>query len=105
MLGVLPHALHHAGPLAGAALLAGTGGSLFFGAIGLLAAVPLLLRVHHRCGSWRIPTALLALFAVVFSISTFVIGPVITGSGSGSSPTTNQTAPAVPAKEGHDAHH
>ena len=105
VLGVLPHVLHHVGPLAGAALLAGTGGSLLFGAIGFLAAVPLLLRVHHRCGSWRIPAALRALFAVVFSISTFVMGPAITGNGGGSKPTTNQTAPAAPAKDGHDAHH
>ena len=107
ILGILPHVLHHAGPLAGAALLVGTGGALLFGAIGLVAAIPFLLRVHRRCGNWRVPGALLALFAIVFSISTFVIGPVISGSDSGatSKSTTNQTAPAAPAKEGHDAHH
>jgi len=105
VLGVLAARAAPRGPLAGAALLAGTGGSLLFGAIGFLGAIPLLFRVHHRCGSWRIPTALLALFAVVFSISTFVIGPAITGNGSGSKATTNQTAPTAPAKEGHDAHH
>ncbi len=107
VLGIAPHVLHHAGPLAGAALLAGTGGALLFGAIGLVAAIPFLLRVHRRCGNWRIPAALLALFAVVFSISTFVIGPAISGSDSSSSgkPTTNQTAPGAPVKEGHDAHH
>lgn len=59
LLGLAPHVLHHAGPLAGAALLAGTGGSLLFGAIGLLAAIPFLLRVHRRCGNWRTPGALL----------------------------------------------
>ncbi|MHB1568374.1 MAG: hypothetical protein ACYCXW_00040 [Solirubrobacteraceae bacterium] len=106
VLGVLPHVLHHAGPLAGAALFAGTGGSLLFGLIGLAAAIPFLLRVHRRCGNWRIPAGLLALFAVTFSISAFVIGPAITGSDAGKSkPTTTQTAPGTPAKEGHDAHH
>lgn len=107
VLGIAPHVLHHAGPLAGSALLAGTGGALLFGAIGLVAAIPFLLRVHRRCGNWRVPGALLVLFAVVFSISTFVIGPAISGTDSGatSRSTTNQTAPAAPAKEGHDAHH
>lgn len=110
VLGLAPHVLHHAGPLAGAALISGTGGSLLFGAIGLVAAIPFLLRVRRRCGNWRVPGALLALFAAVFSISTFVIGPAISGSDSSatSKPTTNQTTPSTPntpAKEGHDAHH
>ena len=104
VLGVLPHVLHHAGPLAGAALLAGTGGALLFGAIGLVAAIPFLLRVHRRCGNWRVPGALLVLFAVMFSISTFVIGPAISGSKSESkaAPTTSQPAPA---DGGHASHH
>lgn len=107
VLGIAPHVLHHVGPLAGAALLAGTGGALLFGAIGLVAAIPFLLRVHRRCGNWRVPGALLVLFAVVFSISTFVIGPAISGGDSGgtSKSTTNQFRPGAPAKEGHDAHH
>ena len=108
VLGVLPHVLHHVGPIAGAALVAGTAGTLLFGAIGLIAAIPFLLRVHRRCGNWRVPGALLTLFAVVFSISAFVIGPAISG-GSGDSSTSkstpSQTAPAAPAKAGHDAHH
>ena len=107
VLGVLPHALHHVGPLAGAALLAGTGGTLLFGAIGLVAAIPFLLRVHRRCGNWRVPAALLATFAVMFSISAFVIGPAISGSadGKGASSATQQTAPGAPTEAGHDAHH
>lgn len=106
LLGILPHVLHHAGPLAGAALLAGTGGSLLFGAIGFLASIPFLLRVHRRCDNWRVPGALLALFAVVFSISTFVVGPAITGSDGGKSKaTTTQTVPGAPATDGHAAHH
>jgi hypothetical protein len=105
VLGVLPHVLHHVGPLAGAALLAGTLGTALFGAIGLVAAIPFLLRVHRRCGNWRVPAALLATFAAMFSISAFVIGPAISGSDDEKSPPTQQTAPSAPAKAGHDAHH
>jgi hypothetical protein len=106
VLGLAPHVLHHAGPLAGAALLAGTGGALLFGAIGFLAAIPLLLRVHRRCGNWRVPGALLALFAVVFSISTFVIGLAINSESSGTSKSTsNQTAIPNPAGQEHYDHH
>jgi hypothetical protein len=106
VLGLAPHVLHHAGLLAGAALLAGTGGALLFGAVGFVAAIPFLLRVHRRCGNWRVPGALLAFFAVVFSISTFVIGPAMSGASSGTSKsTTNQTALPNPATEGHDDHY
>lgn len=105
VLGLAPHVLHHVGPLAGAAIFAGTGGSLLFGAIGMAASIPLLVRVHRRCGSWRVPAALLVTFAVVFSISTFVIGPAISGSdaetSSKAAPTV--TAPAEPS--GHKRHH
>ena len=107
VLGVLPHVLHHAGPLAGAALLAGTSGTLLFGASGLGAAIPSLLRVHRRSGNWRVPAALLATFALMFSISAFLIGPAITGDGTAArkSTPTEQTTPDGPRPTGHDAHH
>lgn len=105
VFGVLPHVLHHVGPLAGAALLAGTAGTLLFGAIGLVAAIPFLVRVHRRCGNWRVPAALLATFALMFSISAFVVGPAISGSGSGTSTPTQQYAPGQTQETGHDAHH
>ena len=107
VLGVAPHVLHHVGPLAGAALLAGTAGTLLFGAIGLVAAIPFLLRVHRRCGTWRVPAALLATFAAMFSISAFVIGPAISGSDddNGKSTPAQQTTPGAPEKGNHDAHH
>jgi hypothetical protein len=95
ILGLLPHVLHHVGPLAGAALFAGVGGSLLFGAIGLLLSVPFLLKVRRRCGNWRVPAALLATFAAMFSLSTFVIGPLIRGDDEG------RPASSVP----HEAHH
>ena len=103
-LGLLPHILHHAGPLAGAALLGGVGGSLLFGAAGLLLSIPFLLRVHRHCGNWRVPAALLATFAIVFSISTFVIGPAISGGEEASAP--SGPAPAqTPQPSAHEQHH
>ena len=104
-LGLLPHVLHHAGPLAGAALLGGVGGSLLFGAAGFLLSIPFLLRVRRHCGNWRVPGALLAAFAIVFSISTFVVGPSI--SGTDESPRQRQEAPARGGQDGsaHEAHH
>ena len=102
VLGVAPHVLHHAGPLAGAALFAGVGGSLLFGALGLIAAIPFLLKIHRHCGNWRVPAATLALFATVFAVSTFVIGPAIAGGDSSS----DKPAPAAPEQpSGHEAHH
>jgi len=104
VLGIAPHVLHHVGPLAGAALFAGVGGTLLFGAIGLVAAVPFLLRVHRRCGNWRVPAALLATFAAMFSLSAFVIGPAIAG---GDEPAATRSAPTSPeaAPAGHEGHH
>lgn len=105
VLGVAPRALHHVGLFAGA-LFAGVGGSLVFGAIGFLASVPFLLRVHRRTGTWRMPMVLLALFAVVFSISTFVIGPAITNGPIEEKPpaSSGQTTPATPGPNQKDKH-
>jgi hypothetical protein len=109
VLGVLPHVLHHAGPLAGAALFAGVGGALLFGALGLLAAVPLLVRMRRRCGGWRRPLALLGLMAAVFAVSSFVIGPALTSSdGDGASEPqapAGQGAPEKQVPDGHEQHH
>ena len=79
VLGALPHLLHHAGPLAGAALFAGVGGSILFGALGLVAAAPFLIKVRRRSGSWRKPAILLTVFAAMFAVSTLVVGPAIRG--------------------------
>lgn len=103
VLGLLPHVLHHVGPLAGAALFAGVGGTLLFGAIGLVAAIPFLLRVHRRCGNWRVPAALLASFAAMFSLSAFVIGPAITGENDDSKPAV--TTPGGGSSGSHESHH
>jgi len=103
VLGAAPHVLHHAGPLAGAALFAGIGGSLLFGALGLVAAVPWLMRVQRRAGNWLVPGALLALFVTVFSLSTFVIGPAIAGGEESDAPVPARQSP--PVDQGHEAHH
>lgn len=89
VLGLAPHVLHHIGLLAGTALVAGSGGTALFGALGLLASVPLLLRLRRRFGTWRAPALGLAAFAAMFALSAFVIGPAINGqfsTGSNSHP-------------------
>lgn len=77
--GLTPHVLHHIGPIAGTALLTGTEGSVLFGTLGFVLTVPLLLRLKRRFGSWLAPGIALALFAVMFTISTVWIGPAIRG--------------------------
>ncbi|GIU94174.1 MAG: hypothetical protein KatS3mg012_0631 [Gaiellaceae bacterium] len=96
-IGLLPHVLHHVGPLAGAALLAGATGRLLFAAIGFVAAIPFLRRLHRRFRTWKAPAIALAVFAAAFSLSSFVIGPAISG----------ENAPAQPGIEddGHAEHH
>jgi len=77
--GLAPHVLHHVGPLAGAAFLAGTGGRLLFAAIALVVSIPFLIRIYRRFRTWRAPAIALAVMAAMFSISTFLIGPLISG--------------------------
>lgn len=101
VLGILPHVLHHAGPVAGAALFAGAAGSLLFAALGFVAAIPMLLRLHRRFGTWRAPAIALAVFGAVFAVSTFVIGPAITGRDS-AAPSGQQ---AIPSDGAHKSHH
>jgi hypothetical protein len=92
-----PHVLHHVGLLAGTALVAGSGGTALFAAIGFAASTPLLLRLYRRFGTWRAPVIGLAVFAGMFALSAFVIGPAISGSGGGGNPST----PTVD----HSSHH
>ena len=106
VLGAAPHVLHHAGPLAGAALLAGVSGKLLFGVLGFVLAIPMLRRLRRRHGSWGVPGAVLALMAVVFAFSTFVIGPALTGSSSDARPPANSAPAGTPsAQPDHAAHH
>lgn len=83
LTGVAPHVLHHVGPLAGAAFLAGAGGQLLFAGIALVVSIPFLLRIHRRFRTWVAPAIALIVMAGMFSLSTFVIGPAISGSDTG----------------------
>ncbi|MFP5219751.1 MAG: hypothetical protein ACLGIG_08435 [Actinomycetes bacterium] len=97
VLGLAPHVLHHVGFLAGTALVAGSGGTALFGAVGLVASIPVVLRLRRRFGTWLAPALGLAVFAAMFTISTLVVGPAISGADD----------PAAPAEQGaeHDEHH
>lgn len=83
LAGIAPHVLHHVGPIAGAALLTGTGGTALFGAIGFLLTVPMLLRLKRRFGTWIAPGIALAIFVTMFTVSTLWIGPAIRGGDGG----------------------
>ena len=98
--GLLPHVLHHAGVLLGAAVVTGTTGNVLFGVLGLLLSLPLLIRLHRRFGTWKAPTVALVLFVAMFSLSTFVIGPAITDDAPSPGPET----PTSPGDE-HQGHH
>jgi hypothetical protein len=97
VVGVAPHVLHHVGPLVGTALVAGAGGTVLFGVVGLVASVPMLIKLHRRFSSWWAPAIALAAFTAMFLVSSFVIGPLISGS-------VQPAAPGVTTVD-HGAHH
>lgn len=86
--GIAPHVLHHVGPLAGAAILAGTGGRVLFFLLGLGLASPMLVRLYRRFRTWVAPTIAVAVFAVAYTLSSIVLGPLISGATDGSAPET-----------------
>ena len=98
--GVAPHVLHHVGPLAGAAVLAGVGGKAIFFALGLVLSAPMLRRLYHRFGTWVAPALAVAVFAAVFTLSSLVIAPRLTGADR--SPTRQ---PGIEQPSGHESHH
>ena len=83
IVGLAPHVLHHIGLLAGVAIVTGTGGTILFGLVGLAASIPLLVRLKRRFHTWRAPAIALVVFAAMFSLSSFVIGPAISDDGGG----------------------
>jgi hypothetical protein len=105
VLGAAPHVLHHVGPLAGAALLAGATGKLLFGAVGFALAVPILRRLRRRTRSWRVAAGALAVMAAMYTLSSFVVGPALTGADE---PAPRENAPSVPggvSPDEHRSHH
>jgi hypothetical protein len=101
VMGLAPHVLHHIGLFAGAAFVVGVGGNLLFGALGLLLSIPLLRRLHRRFGTWKAPALAVAVFAVMFSISAFVVGPAI----SSPDPVDAPRPADSPSPAEHSAHH
>ncbi|ATQ29567.1 hypothetical protein D092_21500 [Rhodococcus ruber Chol-4] len=105
VMGLVPHVLHHVGLIAGAALVTGAGGNLLFFALGVVLSIPLLRRLYRRFATWKAPTIALVVFAVMFALSAFVIGPALTGRSDpdpapGPSPVPTSTVPAD-----HGEHH
>jgi predicted PurR-regulated permease PerM len=94
-----PTRSHHIGPLAGAAVLAGASGRVLFAAIGLVASIPFLRRLQRRFATWKAPALALVIFALMFSFSSFVIGPAISGDGGSNVPTVGHQG------GGHEGHH
>jgi hypothetical protein len=95
--GVAPHVLHHVGPLAGAALLAGFAGQVLFFVLGLALSVPLLLKLYRRFGTLLAPAIAVVAFAAVFTFSSVVVAPRLTGT---------DESPATPIEQPHeDGHH
>ena len=110
VVGLLPHVLHHIGFLAGTAVVAGAGGTALFAVLGLAASVPLLLKLYRRFGTWLAPAVALVVFAVMFALSAFVIGPAINGTDTAPATTpatviTTPTAPVTDVPTDHSSHH
>ena len=72
---------------------------LLFGTIGLVLSIPFLLRLYRRFNTWVAPALALGIFVALFSLSTFVIGPLITGEGGGGK------QPGIQQPGGHMNHH
>ncbi len=101
-MGLAPHVLHHIGLLAGTALLAGIGGTVLFGVLGLATMLPMLLRLRRRFSTWWAPGVAVAVFAAMFAVSTFLIGPALRPTVDG--PAEHGPVPSAPADE-HTRHH
>lgn len=98
--GIAPHVLHHVGPLAGAAFLAGTGGTVLFGVAGFALSIPMLLRLRRRFGTWAAPAVASAIFTVVYLASALVVGPALTAD-----PGTVRAPDPSPSPSEHAEHH
>lgn len=95
--GAAPHVLHHAGPLAGTAIVGGAAGTMLFGALGFVLAIPMLWQLRRRFRTWTAPALALGIFVAVFTVSTVWVGPAIRGDGGG------EIAPGLPTD--HASHH
>jgi len=103
VLGIAPHVLHHIGLLAGAALITGASGNAVFYVIGLALSIPMLLRLYRHFQTAWAPAIAVAVFTGLFSLSAFVIGPAISGTGDDPPPPapTNPTPSPTVDEHGH----
>lgn len=102
IMGLLPHLVHHVGLLGGAVFVTGASGNVLFAVVGLVLSLPVLRRLRRRFHTWKAPAVALAVYALMFSISAFVIGPAISGDpGQDPGPAPVRT----PAPGEHDTHH
>ena len=97
IVGLAPHVLHHIGPLVGTALVAGAGGTALFGVLGLVASVPMLIKLRRRFSNWWAPGIALGVFTAMFLVSSFVIGPLISAPDNPATPSMSDS--------GHASHH
>lgn len=98
--GIAPHVLHHVGPLAGTALLAGVGGTVLFGVAGFVLSIPMLLRLRRRFGTWAAPALASVIFTGVYLGSALVVGPALTAERP-----AVELPTAAPSPSGHSDHH
>lgn len=101
-MGLVPHVLHHIGLIAGAALVTGAAGNAVFFAVGLVFSIPLLRRLYKKFHTPWAPAIAVVIFAAMFSLSAFVIGPAITGD---SAPANAPTSPFRTPTADHSQHH
>ncbi len=97
--GLAPHVLHHVGPFAGAALLAGFNGKALFFGLGLVLSLPLLRRLYRRFKTWLAPALAVTVFAGMFALSAVVIAPRITGGSD------KPAKPGIQQPSDHATHH
>lgn len=98
--GIAPHVLHHVGPLAGTALLAGAGGTVLFGVAGFALSIPMLLRLRRRFGTWAAPAVASAMFTGAYLFSALVVGPALTAE-----PAAVEAPASTPVPSEHAGHH
>ena len=103
IMGLLPHLLHHVGLLGGAVLVTGATGNVLFAVLGLVFSLPLLRRLYRRFGSWKAPALALGVFALMFSLSAFLVGPAI--SNDDPSQDRDRTPVQTPDPDEHEGHH
>lgn len=100
VLGLVPHVLHHVGLLAGSALLTGVAGNLALFGVGLALSIPLLRRLYRHFHGWAAPAVAVVVFAALYAVSAFVIGPAISGTD-----TPPPATPSVTPSAEHSGHH